>query len=839
MMSESNDASRALDTATIEAVKSEVADAKARGWLQNDLKRHFSSLGLETGAYGIAVAGGAVSNTTAATLVQVSITGLPEKPRTTNREDIRRHIEWLIEPALGDYGDALFEIAYDVPPGGCNGAKLFDFSEVDEAVSFAAEKSDSGVNVYIAAALKLPDTPRNGRARGEYFYAATAVPIDIDEDYDATRAAMAAVCDDGLVVTTGLVPERRSQHWARLFEPVDSESDFVHAFAALVVHTGADFKVKDGARIMRLGGTVAYPHDKKQAKGYCTETTSVAIKADARPTDVERLKGLEPAPSARLAQAERQGGASGEIVRDWTGRVVDGRESEFRNMLLRHLADYQESTGCDPTPQEIFDAAFAEFSDPRKVDNKDGRWTSPAGQQQLMARATNTIRRLETGRLAKVGLYSVNTGVGEEEAKARKAERDARFREESATSPAPASMTEYRAQQEEGQLSGNPGQLKSSLISATPYVWIEGSQIPPRDILYGKHYYRQFLSCTVSPGGLGKSSNAVVEALAMVTHRDLLGEMPQKPLSVWYWNGEDPMEELQRRVAAACIHYKIKREDIADRFYVDSGRNTEIVIAKEDRGNIVIAYPLVESLTAEVIARGIDVLIIDPFVASHSVSENDNAKIEAVVKQWQRVADEGRCSIELVHHVRKGNGVNETTVDDARGAGALLAKVRSARVLNGMTKTEAQDVGVEDKERFSFFRIDVGKANLAPRGDAGSWRQMVGVPLGNRIDALEDNVGVPVQWSKPDVLAKLKDSHRVAAVRLVQSGEWREDIRAQNWVGHAVAAAMELDLENPADKNVVKKVVHLWCRTGVFKVIQGTDAQRKIKAFVIAPDPED
>lgn len=823
---------RSLDAATIEAVKNEVADAKARGWLQNDLKRYFAALGLESGAYGLAISGGAVSEVAASALAAVSVTGLPTKPRTTNKEDIRRHIEWLIEPARGDYDDALFEIAYDFPPGTCNASRMFDFTEIEKAVEFAYGRSEAGVNVYIAAALKLPDTPRNHRGNGDYFYVATAVPLDIDEDYDATRAAMAAVCDDGLVVTTGLVPERRSHHWTRLVEPVDSEEDFVHAFASLVVHTGADFKVKDGARIMRLGGTVAYPHARKQAKGYCTETTTVTIKADARPTDIERLKALEPAPVARQREGNRIAGASGEIVTDWTGRVVDGRETKFRDMLLKHLANYQAETGGDPTAQEIFDLAFEEFSNPRIVKNDDGRWTSEAGKQQLMARAQNTIRRLETGRLVKAGLFSVNTGVGEQEAIAAKAAREERFQP-----PAPATMTEYRE-----SVASEPHDddaPKKGLISATPYQWVEASKIKPRDVLYGKHYYRQFLSATVSPGGLGKSSNAVVECLAMATGRDLMGEVPQRPLSVWYWNGEDPMEELQRRVAAACIHYKIGHDDIHGRFYVDSGRDTEIVIARESRGDMTIAFPLVEALIAEVKERGIDCIVIDPFVASHSVSENDNSKIEAVVRQWMRVAEEGSCSIELVHHVRKGNGQNETTVDDARGAGALLAKVRSARVLNGMTKTEAQEIGVDEKERFGFFRIDNGKANLSPRGEGSTWRRMIGVPLGNRVDAMEDEVGVPTAWVKPDALAMLKDSHRVAAVRLVQSGEWREDIRASNWVGHAVAAAMELDLEDPKDKNTVKKVVHLWTRTGVFKVIQGTDAQRKIKAFVIAPDPED
>lgn len=819
-------APRVLDSQTIESVKQEVAAAKSRGWLQNDLKRHFTSQGLETGAYAQAVAGGAVSDTTAAALIQVSIIGLPDKPRTTNREDIRKHIEWLIEPARGDYDDALFEIAYDFAPGTCNASRMFDFTEVDKAVDFAASKSDAGSNVYIAAALKLPDTPRNHRGNGDYFYVATAVPIDIDEDYDATRAAMAAVCDDGLVVTTGIVPDRRSQHWTRLVEPVDNEQDFVHAFASLVVHTGADFKVKDGARIMRLGGTVAYPHARKQAKGYCTETTTVTIKPDARLTDIDRLKALEPAPVERQRPSTRGEGPAGEVVRDWTGRVVDGRETEFRNMLLRHLAEYQEETGGDPSAQEIFDAAFAEFSDPRKVDNKDGRWTSEAGRQQLMARAQNTIRRLETGRLAKLGLFSINTCVGEAEALAAKAEREARFQP-----PAPATMTEYRESVAQAKESAPDG-----VFMATPYTWVEPSKIPPRDVLYGKHYFRKFLSATVSPGGLGKSSNAVAEALAMVTHRDLLGELPQKKLSVWYWNGEDPLEELQRRVAATCLHYKIGPGDLGSRFYLDSGRDKEIVIAREDRGNITVAFPLVKALTAEIVRRGIDVLIIDPFVASHAVSENDNTKIEAVVRQWMRVAEEGNCAIELVHHVRKGNGQNETTVEDGRGAGALLAKVRSARVLNGMTKADADNIGLDEKERFSFFKVETGKANLMPRGDGAVWRRMVGVPLGNRIDAREDEIGVPTVWEKPDVFADLKDHHREAVVRMVRSGQWRDDIRSSNWVGQAVAAAMELDLDDDKDKAKVKSLVRLWLKTGVFKAVQQQDDRRKMKVFIIAPD---
>lgn len=407
---------RTLDAMTISAASEEIGAAKARGWLQPDLRRWFHAKGVSLDQYKDAISGRPVADSVASVIAQVSITGLPTRPHSPNKTDIKRHIEWLIEPARGDYDDALFEIAYDAGQGHCNASRLFDFGQVDDAVEFAARVNADGKNAYIAAALKLPDTDRSERSSGKDFYVATAVPIDIDDNYDSTRARMASVCDDGLVVTTGLVPDRRSQHWTRLIEPCDDEGDFGHAFAALVLHTNADAKVKDSARIMRLGGTVSYPTERKQAKGYCTELTTVAIKADARETDIERLKALEEAPASMRQDVERPAGVSGEIERDWIGRVTDGRESYFRDLLLKHLRSYQEENGADPDPSEIFEAAFEEFSDPKKVDNKDTRWTSEAGRQQLLHRAQNTIRRLRQGRLSRVGLYSYETGIGQEEA---------------------------------------------------------------------------------------------------------------------------------------------------------------------------------------------------------------------------------------------------------------------------------------------------------------------------------------------------------------------------------------------------------------------------------------
>lgn len=409
---------RSLSEDIRQIVVEEVEGAKSRGWSQADIKRWFAARKVEVSDYKAVASGLPVADDVASVFAQISVTGLPRWPLAANKEDIRKHIEWLIDPVRDDYADALFEIAYDEAGGQCNAARLFDFDQVDEAVDFAVKRNEGGSNVYIAAALRLPDADRKKRGKADDFYVATAVPIDIDDNYDATRARMAEICDDGLVVGTGVFPERRSHHWTRLAEPCDDEATFGTAFRVLVSQTGADFKVKDSARLMCLGGTVKFPSQRKRDKGYLIELASVTIRPEARVTGIDYLLSLAGDDQsvvysgASSPEVHREAGAANEISRDWTTKVVDGREAYFRNLLLAHLSDYQKETGADPSAQELFDSAFEIFADPQRVDHSDNRWVSEHGRAELMKRAVNTIRRLRGGYLAKLGLYSVETEAG-------------------------------------------------------------------------------------------------------------------------------------------------------------------------------------------------------------------------------------------------------------------------------------------------------------------------------------------------------------------------------------------------------------------------------------------
>lgn len=152
---------------------------------------------------------------------------------------------------------------------------------------------------------------------------------------------------------------------------------------------------------------------------------------------------------------------------------------------------------------------------------------------------------------------------------------------------------------------------------ATPFRWCDPSCIPARRWVYGHHYIQGFITTTSAPGGVGKSSLGIVEALSIATGRPLLGIEPDLRTNVWIWNGEDTLEELQRRIVAAAMHHQIDPKDLEGHLFVNSGRDTEIIIAKQTKSGTEIQTPVVEALKATIIDNKIGVVIIDPFVSSH------------------------------------------------------------------------------------------------------------------------------------------------------------------------------------------------------------------------------
>jgi RecA-family ATPase len=278
-----------------------------------------------------------------------------------------------------------------------------------------------------------------------------------------------------------------------------------------------------------------------------------------------------------------------------------------------------------------------------------------------------------------------------------------------------------------------------------PFVPFDPAALPPRQFLFGKHYQRRTTGGTVAPGGTGKSSLEMVEGVSMATGRNLLGEEPKERVRVWYHNGEDNMDELNRRLAAICQYYGIPLEELPGWFFMTSGNEVPLRVA-QGYSNLNIDHRLVKCIIEAIGDNKIDVATFDPLVTLHGVPENDTGKMDTVVRIFAKMADTQNCAIELSHHTRKllPGSTEDYSVDDMRGAGSLKDAMRAVRILNFMSKADAEGAGIAELERTSYFRVDRAKANNSPPAKSATWRKFINVDLPN-----SDEVGVIIPWEFP------------------------------------------------------------------------------------------
>jgi AAA domain len=366
--------------------------------------------------------------------------------------------------------------------------------------------------------------------------------------------------------------------------------------------------------------------------------------------------------------------------------------------------------------------------------------------------------------------------------------------------------------------------------------WCDPADIPPRPVLYGRHYMRRTIGATIGAGGRAKTTVGTYEAISMAAGRDLMTKepLPAGPLRVWCLNGEEDQEELDRRFAATCQHYGILQADLGGRLFVQSVRDHPWRIATMAKGAARIDQAVVAQIRDFITAAAIDVFMVDPLVSFHSVNENDNGAMDLVIKEgFGGIASATNSAGEIFHHSGKPKpGQPEATVEDGRGASAILNAVRSARVLNFMTPAEAQELGISEDDRRRHIRLANGKANMAPVGKAIWMRiEVENLPKG-------DEVACASSWKPPDPFKGLTTNDLRVAQELAQTGAHRADSRSPLWFGFALAKHLKLDVHPGCDnkrKDVarLKAIIKTWLKTNVLAIELREDEHRKKRQHII------
>jgi len=387
---------------------------------------------------------------------------------------------------------------------------------------------------------------------------------------------------------------------------------------------------------------------------------------------------------------------------------------------------------------------------------------------------------------------------------------------------------------DEPDIMGNGHDHHRPVIKAQPYSWPDPARIPPRQFLFGGHYIRKAISATVGSGGRAKTTLGITEAIGMACGVDLMTKQKITPLRVWLVNGEEPQEELDRRIAAVCQHYDISRANCDDRLFAQSIKQVPWRLAKLVNNAATLDHNLLSDIEAEIVANKIDVVMLDPWVSFHSVSESSNEHMDPLIKEGLGgVADRTGCAFEIFHHPGKPKpGQAENVVEDARGASAIIFAVRSARVLNFMTPDEAKKLGIGENERRLHIRVSNGKANMGPLGKA-TWFKLKVENLPNG-----DEVACSSPWKPPDPFEGVTTADMHKCRKLAQTGAYRADPRSPDWIGYAIAGVLKIKVSHGGENSTedlarIKRILKTWFTNKVLKQEKRGDKSRKERTFVV------
>jgi hypothetical protein len=294
---------------------------------------------------------------------------------------------------------------------------------------------------------------------------------------------------------------------------------------------------------------------------------------------------------------------------------------------------------------------------------------------------------------------------------------------------------------------------------------------PPRGWLLGNTFCRTFLSSLIGAGGAGKTALRYAQALSLATGRELTGEHVFQRCRVLIVSLEDDDMELRRRIRAARLHYDIPLSEVDGWLWLAApGKKAGKLMVTNERGRAVPGN-LGANLEATIIKHSIDLVMLDPFVKSHSVEENLNSAIDDVTQQLTDLATKHNIAVDAPHHVSKGQ-MTPGDAERGRGASAYIAAARLVYTCLPMNDDEAQNFGISQQDRRDFIRVDSGKVNIARHARNAKWFHLISITLDNATTLYPsgDEVQTVETWEPPKLWADVSNDDTDHMLTTIDAG---------------------------------------------------------------------
>ena len=346
--------------------------------------------------------------------------------------------------------------------------------------------------------------------------------------------------------------------------------------------------------------------------------------------------------------------------------------------------------------------------------------------------------------------------------------------------------------------------------------------IPPRAWLLGNTFCRTFVSSLVADGGTGKTAIRVVQMIALASGRNLTGEHVFQRSKVLFISLEDNDAELRRRIEAALIYHGVSHDEVKGWFYYASlGHkgfkfNTKGHPTSKDLGIFLSEF---------IQQTHIDLICLDPFIKSHSETENDNNAIDLIVGILAGLATRFNLAIDAPHHMAKGIA-DPGNANRGRGASAFKDGARLVYTLSRMTDAEGKKFNISPDECAQYVRVDPAKVNIAPSARNTKWFKIVGVPLGNNTPLYPngDEVQTVEPWIPPQDNVEMSDEVRQRIIDAIDKGTPSGDIFTDSMAKtpRSVRHIFSAILPNTTDEQI-KNLIPEWIEDGHLRVIYVRD----------------
>lgn len=619
-----------------------------------------------------------------------------------------------LQAVFGGAGDGLVELAWTDPETRrLAHAQMFATDRLHELAERAAALNRTpNCNVYIGAALRQPTASPNRRGSDADFNAATCAWADVDEDVvnEAVARCRAAGLMPNLTVVTGRRPHVRAQLWWRLDAPCNEPAELRTLNGALASALGGDPTVVNPGRVLRLGGSVAWP----AKPGRSLERTEVHVPQDGRPPRY---------PAARITEAfgSRAPLLSAEAA---PAPHTEPKPAQTGEDPVRLVARPPASASPAPTDLAIGSNVSVEgcIARIRAGDHWHDNLVRLTGH--WIARGWSDAEILTAAEALTLPGYTVA------QTRREVAAMIAGGRQKWAL-PNPAHEIET---------------AEPAPFVLRPLGLLDPSKRPPRNWLVRHRLMRKHTTVTAAAPGVGKSTLTIEEAVSLASGMDFLGFGIDRPRKVALINNEETQDEMERRIEATCTRFEVPFAAIAETLYLHSGVDAEkLVVAQRGPNETVVVQPRARQLSAFLREVGIDLLVLDPFVQLHTVSENVNEEIEQVMMALREISVAADCALHLVHHTRKppaGSAHQAGDIFAVRGGGAIVGDAHFVFTLADMGQADAESLGVMQADRNRFVRLDDAKGKLAPPSGA-RWFEREGIAMPYGLIGEEIGVLVP------------------------------------------------------------------------------------------------